>query len=330
MSTLRPFRFAFLVADARQRTGEDWEALAARAEALGYDTFGVSDHFGTPHAPLQVLQWVASCTSRIRLATLVLDNDFRHPAVLAKEAATVDVLSNGRLELGMGAGWKSDDYERSGIPLERGRVRLERLEEAVRLVKALWSEGPVSTVGPHYRLDELVGLPKPVQRPAPPIMIGGSRPRILSFAAREADIVSFETKDDPATWTIDALAAKTSRVREAAGGREIELHLNPDLLAVGGDRASAVGRLARAERLDPVDLDRSAYVLAGPVPAIVDHLERLREVAGISYVTIPSEHAEAFAPVVSELGARCRTGADPRAGATDASEERKRWERRTT
>ena len=121
MTKLRPFRFACLVADARQRTGEDWEALAARAEALGYDTFGVFDHFGTPHAPLQVLQWVASCTSRIRLATLVLDNDFRHPAVLAKEAATLDVLSNGRLELGMGAGWKSDDYERSGIPQRRGR-----------------------------------------------------------------------------------------------------------------------------------------------------------------------------------------------------------------
>src|SRR5262245_1530965 len=135
MPDLRPFRFAFQVADARQRTGGEWEALAAQAEALGYDTFGVSDHLGTPHAPLQVLQWVASCTSRIRLATLVLDNDFRHPAILANETATLDVLSNGRFELGMGAGWKPDDYERSGIPFAPGRVRLARLEEAVRVIK---------------------------------------------------------------------------------------------------------------------------------------------------------------------------------------------------
>jgi probable F420-dependent oxidoreductase len=307
MSSRKPFRFAFLVADATQRTGEDWAVLAAQAETLGYDTFGVTDHLGTPHAPLQVLEWVASCTSQLRLATLVLGNDFHHPAFLARETATLDLLSNGRLELGMGAGWSLDDYKQSGIPFERGRVRLERLEEAVHLIKALWSEGLVSAVGPHYQLNELEGLPKPAQRPHPPILIGGNRPRILSFAAREADIVSFETEmplRDPAMWTIDALAEKSLRVRKEAGDREIELHLNPDLVAVGDDRASAVGRLAHEANLDPVGLDRSAYVLAGPVQAIVDHLERLREVAGISYVTIPSEDAEAFGPVISELGGR--------------------------
>src|SRR5262245_60543768 len=162
MSNLKPFRFAFLVADLTQRTGEDWSALAVKAEALGFDTFAVSDHLGVPISPLQVLGWVASCNPRLRLATLVLDNDFRHPAFLAQETATLDVLSNGRLELGMGAGWMLSDYEQSGIPFERGRVRLERLEESVRIIKALWSEGPVSAVGPHYQVKELVGQPRPV------------------------------------------------------------------------------------------------------------------------------------------------------------------------
>lgn len=304
MAIRKSFRFAFLVADATRRTGEDWAVLAAQAEVLGYDTFGVTDHVGTPHAPLQVLGWVASCNSQLRLATLVIDNDFRHPVFLAQETATLDLLSNGRLELGMGAGWKFSDYERSGIPFERGRVRLERLEEAVHLIKALWAEGPVSAVGHHYQVKELVGLPKPVQRPHPPIMIGGSRPRILSLAAREADIVSFVAEDGPRMWTFDGLAEKSSRVREEAGDREIELHVESDLVAVTDDRAAAVSRLAQARDLDPVDLDRSAYVLAGSVQSIVDHLERLREVAGISYVTIPSEDAEAFAPVVSELAGR--------------------------
>lgn len=301
MSNLEPFRFAFSVAGAEQRTPEDWEALAGQAEAFGFDTFGLSDHVRTGHAPLQVLQFVASRTSQLRVATLVLDNDFRHPVFLAKEAATLDVLSNGRLELGIGAGWKLEDYELSGIPFERGRVRVERLEEAVRLIKALWSEGPVSAVGTHYQVKELVGVPKPIQRPNPPIMIGGHRPRILSFAAREADIISFLPDEDPAMWTIDTLAAKALRVRQEAGDRRIELHLDGDLWAITDERASTVERHAQARKLDPVDLDRSAYVLAGSVQAVVDHLERLRDVAGITYVTIPSRHAEAFAPVVSAL-----------------------------
>lgn len=303
MSDLKPFRFAFMVADATRRTGEDWAATAAEAEAFGFDTFAVTDHVGTTHAPLQVLGWIASCNPRLRLGTQVIDNDFRHPVFLAQEAATLDVLSNGRMELGIGAGWKPSDYELAGIPFERGRTRVERLEASVRIIKALWSEGPVSAVGSHYQVNHLDGLPKPVQRPHLPIMIGGSRPRILSFAAREADIVSFLAEmDDPAMWTLDALVRKASRVREEAGDRDLELHLNTDLVAVGDDRE--VERLAREVALDPAGLDRSAYVLAGSVQAIVDRVERLREVAGISYFTIWSPYAEAFAPVISELRSR--------------------------
>jgi probable F420-dependent oxidoreductase len=300
MSDVKPFRFAFMVAAATRRTGEDWAAIAAQAEAFGFDTFAVTDHLGTTHSPLQVLGWIASCNSQLRLGTQVIDNDFRHPVFLAQETATLDLLSNGRLELGIGAGWKLSDYEQSGIPFERGRIRVERLEESVRIIKALWSEGPVSAVGAHYQVKDLDGLPKPVQRPHPPIMIGGTRPRILSFAAREADIVSFLADlDDPATWSIDVLAEKSLRVREEAGGRGLELHLNTDLVAVGDDRV--VKRLAREANLDPADLDRSAYALTGSVQAVVEQVEHLREVAGISYFTIWSEYAEAFAPVISEL-----------------------------
>jgi probable F420-dependent oxidoreductase len=303
MSELKPFRFAFMVADATRRTGEDWAAIAAEAEAFGFDTFAVTDHVGTTHSPLQVLGWIASCNSQLRLGTQVIDNDFRHPVFLAQETATLDLLSNGRVELGIGAGWKPSDYELSGIPFERGRIRVERLEESVRIIKALWSEGPVSAVGSHYQVNDLDGLPKPVQRPHPPIMIGGTRPRILSFAAREADIVSFlADPNDPATWTIDRLVAASLRVRDEAGERAIELQMNIDLVAVGDDRQ--VDRLAREAGFDPAGLDRSAYALAGPVQAVVEQLEHLREVAGISYFTIWSVYAEALAPVITELKGR--------------------------
>jgi probable F420-dependent oxidoreductase len=222
---------------------------------------------------------------------------------LAQEATTLDVLSNGRLELGIGAGWKPSDYELAGIPFERGRIRVERLEESVRIIKGFWSEGPVSAVGSQYQVSDLVGLPKPIQRPHPPIMIGGTRPKILSLAAREADIVSFlADPDDPATWTSERLVATSTRVREEAADRPIELHMNTDLVAVGDDRA--VERLAREAGFDPAGLDRSAYALAGPVQAVVEQLEHLREVAGISYFTIWSVYAEAFAPVISALRGR--------------------------
>jgi probable F420-dependent oxidoreductase len=277
--------------------------VARRAELLGYSTFGVSDHFATGYAPLLVLQFVAACTSKIRLATLVLNNDFRHPAVLAKETATLDVLSGGRLELGIGAGWLAGEYEQAGIPFDPGAVRVARLEEAVTVLKLLFADPPASFPGRFYAIAGLNGVPKPVQKPHPPLMLGGTRPRLLRLAARQADIVGFDSGPDPSTWTLEALADKARLVWEAGGSRTPELHLNPDAWGIG-NRSQIVERWARHHGVAAADLDRSAHVLAGSVDQVVEHLERLREVTGISYVTIRSDEMEDFAPVVELLAGR--------------------------
>jgi probable F420-dependent oxidoreductase len=302
----RPFRFACRVSGSRARTPTEWAELAKRAEGLGYATFAVADHFAVQYAPLQLLQYAADHTSRIRLATLVLDNDFRHPAVLAKEAATLDLLSGGRLELGIGAGWLVDEYRRAGLPFREGPTRAAQLEESVHLLKALFSDAPASFSGRFYGVQEMDGWPKPTQRPHPPLMIGATRPRLLRFAAREADIVGFNSgpANDPASWTFDALRRQAEIVREAAGTRAVEVHLNPDVWGVGRPRRDVIDEAARRVGVNPDDLDRSAYVLAGSVTEIVDYLHQLRETVGISYVTIPSDHMDEFAEVVDRLSGR--------------------------
>jgi hypothetical protein len=153
----------------------------------------VADHLATQYAPMTLLQYVADRTSHMRLATLVLDNDFRNPAVLAKESASLDRLSGGRLELGLGAGWLLDEYRQAGLAFQDGPTRAARLEEAVHLLKALFSEAPASFSGRFYTVHEVDGRPKPHQRPHPTLMIGGTQPRVLRFAAREADIVGFHS-----------------------------------------------------------------------------------------------------------------------------------------
>lgn len=242
-AAVRLFRFACRATGGQVRTAREWYELAGRAEALGYHTFGVSDHFATAYAPLLVLQLVATCTSRLRLATLVLNNDFRHPAVLAKEAATLDVLSGGRLELGIGAGWQPLDYERSGILYNPGRVRVERLRESLQVLKLLFGDQPAAFAGRHWTVTRLTGVPTPMQRPRPPLMVGGTGPRLLRMAAEEADIVGFDSGPatmDPSTWSVWALAEKARLVREAAQSPDVELHLNPDVWAVGANRRQAV------------------------------------------------------------------------------------------
>jgi probable F420-dependent oxidoreductase len=302
----RHFRFACRVSGGRGRTAAEWVALAQRAESLGYATFGVSDHFATQYAPMLLLQLAAPHTSTIRLTTLVLDNDFRHPAALAKEAATLDVLSGGRLELGIGAGWLVDEYRQAGLTFDTGATRLARLQEAVQILKLLFGEDPASFDGAFYKLDQLDGRPKPAQKPHPPLLIGGTRPRMLRFAATAADIVSFDSGplDEPASWRPEALRRQAEIVHEAAGERAPELHLNPDVWGAGRPRRTVVEEAAQRIGVDPDDLDRSAYVLAGSTTEIVGTLERLREATGISYVTIPSDHIEAFAPVVDQLADR--------------------------
>src|SRR5690242_1083228 len=178
----RPFRFGAQVSDAKP--GKALADLARKLEDGGYSTLFVPDHFDDQVAPLPAMTWAAAATSELRVGSLVFDNDFKHPVVLAKEAATLDVLSDGRLELGIGAGWMHTDYETSGIPFDSAGVRIERLQEAVTVIKGLLAGDPFSFEGTHYKIDNLAGTPKPVQQPRPPILIGAGAKRMLSFAAR--------------------------------------------------------------------------------------------------------------------------------------------------
>src|SRR5437016_11924644 len=191
---------------------------------MGFSTLYLPDHFTEQPGPIAALMAAADATTKLRVGSLVFDNDYRHPIVLAKEAATLDLLSDGRFELGIGAGWHGPDYEQTGIPFDPPRVRVSRLEEAVTVIKRLFGEEPVNFSGKYYTINGLTGLPRPVQRPHPPIFIAGGGKRVLSLAAREADIVGLHVKTyadgsggDVSSTSGDATLEKLEWVRQAAG-----------------------------------------------------------------------------------------------------------------
>src|SRR5437867_2123293 len=186
---MKPFRFGVILRSAASRA--DWAEKARKVEALGYAVLTVPDHLANLVAPMPALASAAEATTRLRIGTMVLNNDFRHPVLVAREAATLDLLSDGRLELGLGAGHMRSEYEEAGLRFDPGRVRVERLAESVRIVKALLDGKPTTLEGDHYRVSAHRVFPRPVQRPRPPILIGGHGRRLLSLAAREAEIVGF-------------------------------------------------------------------------------------------------------------------------------------------
>ena len=308
---MRPFRFGALARVAHSR--DEWLDKARRAEALGYATFLVPDHFRDQVATSVGIMAAAAATTTIRVGSMVYDNDFRHPAVVAKDAATLDLLSGGRFELGLGAGWLLGDYAQTGIPFDAGRVRVERLEEAVRIIAAYLEGESVTAKGTHYAVTELEGLPRPVQRPRPPLLIGGGGPKILALAAREADIVGIVPRTradgsglDTADMSPVSLDAKVATIRAAAGARFARLELNVlvQRVFVGDDPTAALAETAPTWKLTPAEVRESPFVLAGTVDAIVDALEQRRVRFGVSYVTVFEQYLDAFAPVVRRLAGR--------------------------
>ncbi len=309
MAHPRTFRFGIQlnVADS----AEHWVELARKAEDLGYSTLFLPDHFGDQLAPIPALTAAAAATTDLRVGALVFDNDYRHPVVLAKEAATVDLLSGGRLELGIGAGWMSSDYEQSGIPQDRPKVRVDRMEEGIAVLKGLFADGPFSFEGDHYTISELNGMPKPIQQPHPPLLIGGAQQRVLSIAGREADIVGI----NPAirSGAVDADAArsgvatetdqKVAWVKDAAGDRYDDLELNMLIFsaAITDDRAELVGKLAPLFGIGPDDLDDYPHAWIGSVQQIAEQIQRGRERWDVSYLTVQTDAMEPMAPVVAQL-----------------------------
>jgi probable F420-dependent oxidoreductase len=314
-------RFRFGVVGEQIRSGPGLVSTARRAEALGYDTLLLRDHFvaepfGHQLAPLVALTAAAGATETLRVGSLVLDNDYRHPVLLAKEAATLDVLSGGRFELGIGAGWLREEYGRAGMAFDPAGVRVDRLEEALAVLKGLLTGPTLTFAGRHYTVTELESFPRPAQRPRPPILVGAGSRRMLGLAGREADIVGILPRALPdGTISEDleerspaAIARKVAWVREAAGDRFGDLELNAMVtVAVADDPTRAAERLA-AERgwgaaAAPQVLEMPS-VLVGPVGRMVEDLHARRERHHLSYHVVSDEDMEAFAPVVDRLAGR--------------------------
>ena len=320
MSAPRPFRFsAPLPATGRDPKG--WIDELRRIEDLGFDSVAISEHLtgGWAMDALTTMAAAAVATSRLRLLSLVLSNEFRHPALLHRATATIDVLSGGRLELGLGTGWLAADFEASGLPLPPIGTRVERLAESLTVLKALFGPASVTFTGRHYQLTSLEGLPRPVQLPHPPILVGGGGPRILRLAAREADIVGIHARLDPAG--IDSSAAADlgpAAVAEKVGwvqaelqrvGRpsaEVELQFSVYLTRIeGSTRAAAAARSSFGAALgaDPLLVEESPAVLVGSVDRCVELLQERRERFGLSYWHLGHD-VEAAAQIVHRLAGR--------------------------
>ncbi|CAN5608098.1 LLM class F420-dependent oxidoreductase [soil metagenome] len=305
-----PRRFRFATELHAPFPGLTWLDTAREVEALGYSTVFVPDHFDEGPGPIAALAAFAAATSTLNVGALVFDCDFRHPATLARELATVDVISEGRLEVGLGAGWKQADYDRSGIPMDRAGVRVSRLQEHAAVLRGLWAEGPFSFSGDHYEITDLDGTPAPHRPGGPPILVGGGAPRLLRWAGKTADIVGVNASihsgeidqgaaQDAAPERIDE---KVGWVREGAGDRFDDLEINAWLAAAElTEDASLPGVMAELFGTDEASFRASPLALVGAAGEVAESLHQRRERWGYSYHVIPGDKAADFAPVVAAL-----------------------------
>lgn len=314
MAMVHPRRFRFGLKFRAAADGAALAALARRAETLGYSTILVSDHPTHPQlAPLTAAAALACATTRLRIGSSVLANDFRHPVVLAKEVATLDVISGGRVELGLGTGWKKAEYEAMGLAFDAASRRIERLREAVAILRTFWSGQSGAVAGKHYSIAGIAGFPAPVQ-PRIPILIGGGGRKVLSLAAETADIVGvnpaarsgahdLETDLDS---TADATDEKLRWIAEAAGARLETLELCMQVYADCVTASRAEGdRVLAARYAFPLEQARQVpYAWVGSVDEICEGLEAKRARWGVSYWVVPEHAMETMAPVVERMSGR--------------------------
>jgi probable F420-dependent oxidoreductase len=306
-----PRRLRFGVEMKAPLPGMSWADSARHVEALGFSTLVVPDHFHEGLGPIAALATAAAVTTELRLGTMVLDCDLRHPAVLARELASLDVLSAGRLEVGLGAGWRRADYEQSGIAMDPPKVRVDRLIEHVAVLRGLFAEGPFDYTGEHYEIRGLAGTPRPHTPGGPPLVLAGGGRRMLRFAARNGDIVGVNPQIR--SGEIDAAAAqdglpgpvdeKVSWVRAAAGERWADLELTSwvSVAALTNRPSWLAARLASAWQADPTEVVASPYVLVGTEAELIDRLQANRERWGFSYYVLTQDALGAFAPLVAKV-----------------------------
>ncbi len=304
-----PFRFGVQL--SRADSAAAWRATARKIEDLGYSSLFIPDHFDDQYGPLVALTVAAEATTNLRVGSLVFDNDYRHPVVLAKEVATLDLFSEGRVEFGLGAGWMTSDYEQSGIGHDPPGARVSRMIESLAIMKELWSKGEASYSGEHYTVTGALGTPSPVQRPHPPVIIGGGSPRVLGVAAREADIVGVNPSlaagyigpEVLETTSAEYYHRRLEWIRQAAGPRfdQLELQCLTFLVQIVPDRQEAVSRLASAMSVAPEQVEGSPIALIGSTDEIAETLRRRRDQFGFSYIVVHEAEMEALAPVVATL-----------------------------
>jgi probable F420-dependent oxidoreductase len=304
----RKFRFGVQVSSAPDRKG--WLEQVAKAEDLGYTSVFMPDHFGEQLGVIPALMTAAE-NSNLRIGTLVLDNDYKHPVVLAKELATLDLLSEGRLELGLGAGWMRTDYEQSGITYDPPKVRVDRFEEGLKIIKSTFADGPFSFSGEHYTVTNYEGHPKSVQKPHPPILIGAGGKRMLGIAAREADIVGINMNLAPGEvgpemvkdGTADRMDLKLQWLRDAAGDRfdDIEFNTLIFMAVITDDRRAHGEQVGPMFGLTPDEALDVPFALVGTVDEICEQLEARRERWKTSYIVVQGGAMDDLAPVVERL-----------------------------
>ncbi len=309
MSKARPFRFS--AQEHRAQSAKQWKERARALEAMGYSTLYLPDHFGDQVGPIAGLMAAADATTTLRIGSLVFDNDYRHPVVLAKEAASLDLLSDGRFDFGIGAGWMMSDYEQSGIPYDSPGTRIERMAEALTIFKRFFAGGEFSFEGKHYTINGLEGAPAPVQKPHPPIVIGGGGRKMLELAAREADTVNvnFDLREGKPgrrlaqTGLASVTDEKLGWIREAAGERmeQIELGVWTFMANVTDDRDGVAEMLAPAMGFGPADVLEVPHFMLGTADQIAEEIIARRERYGISHIVVPGDAADSLAPVVKRL-----------------------------
>ncbi len=316
MKSQRAFRFG--VIDESSLSREAWIQKAQRVEQLGYSTFLIRDHFiqgdfNHQLAPVPALMAAADVTRTLRVGSLVFANDYRHPVMLAKEAATLDVLSGGRFELGIGAGWLASEYEQVGIPFDTPGIRVERMQEALHILKGVFAEEPFSFAGKHYSITHLDSHPKPVQKPHPPLLIGAGSKRMLSIAAREADIIGLLPKaltngtisEDPTERLAETISQKIDWIRQSAGERFDEIELSMVVtIEITQDQEQKAAQIIQQRGWSGItsrQVLEMPSMLIGSIDQIIEKLQSVRKKYFFSYFVISDTCMETFAPIVSQL-----------------------------
>jgi probable F420-dependent oxidoreductase len=317
-------RLRFSVTAYEPGSGKEWVDTAQQAEDLGYSTLFTADHYLGPGpstdsagrapvgvAPLTACMAAAQSTSTLRVGCRVFCVDYHQPVVLAKELATLDFLSDGRLEVGLGAGWLAAEYEGIGVQMDRPGIRIERLGQVARLLKDFWSGDQLDIADTHVHAVGFAGRPLPVQRPHPPLLLGGGSPKVLRLAGELGDIVSFNFSnalgkigpDSITSSSQEATAQKVEWVREGAGARfhDIELEIGAYFVAVNDDYRSTADALAARFGVTPGDIIDNPHALLGSVDAVSESVVKLREQFGVTYINVPFRNMIEFAPVVARL-----------------------------